>query len=321
MTMAQLAAIAGVSVSTVSKAFSGSGEISDKKREYIFEIARREGCYDKYTKNPYNKSVIAIIYPEFKSRLYSEQLTFLEDEIKKHNGMAIVSCTDFDKDRQDELLTFFSEYAKVDGIIIMGKYSERELSLPVVSIGEIDGKCDSVRVSSRKAVVDAIKHFKEYGHSDIAFIGEPLTTSKCDMFREAMHKNKLEINEEYIIEGQGRFESAGYTAMNKLFELEAPPTAILAAYDDIAIGAMKSIYEHGLSIPEDISIIGMDDIKETPYLSVPLTSITAYNEDLCQITVDMLFERIKGSVKNIRNVKISRELIKRGSVGKVKKSK
>ena len=315
MTMAQLAALAGVSVSTVSKAFSGSLEISEEKREHIFEIARREGCYDKYCKNPYSRSVIAVICPEFKSRLYSEQLSLLESEIKKRDATMIVSCTDFDHEREDELLTFFSEYSKVDGIIIYGLHSDKQYSIPIVSLSETQSNCDSVCVSHENAVYEAIKHFKEYGHRDIAFIGEPLTVSKHDTFREAMQKNKLTVNDEYIVEGRGRFEFAGYTAMNKLLELEKPPTAILAAYDDIAIGAMKSIFEHGLKIPEDISIIGMDNIKETPYLSVPLTSITTYNEDLCQIAVDILFERIKG--RNLtKNIKLSRELIKRGSVGK-----
>ena len=319
MTMAQLAALAGVSVSTVSKAFSGSNEISEEKREHIFKIARKEGCYDKYTKNPYNRNVIAVICPEFKSRLYSEQLSLLESEIKKRDATMIVSCTDFNYEREEELLTFFSEYSKVVVIIVYGMHSEKEFSLPIVSMSETHNNCDSVHVSSETAVTEAIKHFKEYGHRDIAFIGETLTVSKQDTFKKAMQKNKLTINDEYIIEGKGRFESAGYTAMNKLFELKKPPTAILAAYDDIAIGAMKSIYEHGLKIPEDISIIGMDNIKETPYLSVPLTSITSYNEDLCQIAVDMLFEKIKCR-KLIKNIKLSRELIKRGSVGKVKKT-
>ena len=81
--------------------------------------------------------------------------------------------------------------------------------------------------------------------------------------------------------------------MNKLLSLQNPPTAVIAAYDDIAFGAMKSIYEHGLKIPEDISIISSDDRKESQYLHERLTSITAYNEDLAEIAVDLLFDLIE----------------------------
>ena len=132
-----------------------------------------------------------------------------------------------------------------------------------------------------------------------------------------MRKNGLEVKEEYIITEEARFESAGYKAMNRLFNEGKVPTAILAAYDNIAIGAMKSIYEHGVKIPEDISVIGFDDIKELPYLNVPLSSITAYNEDLCEILVNFIFEIInKKNGDAIKTIKLSKRLIKRESVGK-----
>ena len=81
MTMSKLANLAGVSVSTISKAFSGSKEISEERRNFIFEIAKQAGCYDKYCKNVHTEKVIAVICPEYKSRFYSEQLSILEKEM------------------------------------------------------------------------------------------------------------------------------------------------------------------------------------------------------------------------------------------------
>lgn len=317
--MKTLAGLAGVSVSTVSKAFSGSKEVSKEKREHIFNIARKNGCFDKYCKNAYNGLVIAVICPEYKSGLYSQWLSILEERIKSKNAIMVVGSTNFDKGRTQELLNYFSCHSKVDGIIMLGAMEYKgKLSVPIVNLGG-NTAFDNVQVSEATAVFEAIKHFKENGHKRIAFIGEPHTVMRRNNFENAMKKNRLPVVKEYIVEDNGRFEAAGYRAMNKLLSLKERPTAVLAAYDNIAIGAAKSISEHGLKVPEDISIIGSDDNVDLPYLDVPLTSITAYNDDLCEILVELLFERIKNPEGKKKNIKILRELIKRKSVGKAPK--
>ena len=319
MNMAKLAALCGVSVSTVSKAFSKSTEISDEKREHIFRIAKENGCYDKYCKNIYKEKVVAVICPEFKSGIYAEQLSIIEQEIKKYGAVTIASCTDFDDGRRCELMRYFTEFAKVDGIISLDTLCEdKKYSVPVVALGEYKN-VHSIVLSMENAVDEAIGHFKENGHTRIAFLGEKLTSSKKRLFIKYMQKHKLVINDSYIIDGQGRFGEAGYDAMNRLFEKENIPTAVLCAYDNIAIGAMKSIYEHGKKIPEDISVIGFNDIKELPYLDVPLTSISSQNEDLCQILVELLFEVMESGRENVvKTIKVSKQLIKRNSVGRAK---
>lgn len=320
MTMKQLAEIANTTVSTVSKAFSGSPEISEEKRKEIFEIAKREGCYDKYCKPFFEKKVIAVICPEFQSGYYSQQLMYFRKEIEKHNGVMVAGCYNFDEASKDELISYFTEGAKIDGVIIVGTgISNRNYNTPIVVIGNSDNS-DSISLSMKHAIKDAIGCLLKNGHTDVAFIGEKLTIQKFRNFAEAMEENGLKINDGYVIESNERYEKAGYSAMNKLLSMEKPPTAVVAAYDSIAIGAMKSIYEHGLSIPDDISLIGMDDNREITYLNVPLTSITSYCEDLCEIAVNLLFERIeKGGSTKIKKINISTELVIRESVGKAKK--
>ena len=108
--------------------------------------------------------------------------------------------------------------------------------------------------------------------------------------------------------------------MKQLLSLEKPPTAVLTGYDQIAIGAMRCIWDYGLKIPDDISIIGRNDISEAAYLNIPLTSISTYNEDYCQIVVEAIFEKIK--LKDScakKKIRVSSGLIKRQSVGKAKK--
>ena len=313
MNMKKLAELAKVSVSTVSKAFSYSDEISEEKREYIFDVAKKAGCYDKYCKAVFKKPVIAVICPEFESGYYSQQLFFFEREIQKQGGIMIVSSANFDKARQDELIEYFTQVLKADGVIVYHyKNTDTKYSVPIVTIGENEN-FDSVCLSSAQAMNEAVKSFAQNGRKEIAFIGECLTKSKREIFVDAMKNNGLNINDEYIFESEKRFQAAGYEAMNCLLERGNTPSAVVAAYDEIAIGAMKSIYEHGKRIPEDISIIGMDDIRTAPYLNVSLSSITSYNEDFCQIVTDILFENIKHGRQKPRKINISSELIKRES--------
>lgn len=321
MKMTDLARLAGVSVSTVSKAFSKSSEISEKQREHIFDVAKKHGCYDKYCKERYMGKVIAVICPEFKSRLYSEQLSLLEEKIKERNAVMVVSSTDFDPEKALEHLDFYAENIKADGIIsICSLKTDKKFSTPIVTLSKNE-HFNSVIVSEENALSEAIKLLKKNRHTKIAYIGEPHASGRRDNFVKAMKNNSITVNDDYIIVPDHRFESAGYVGMNKLLSLQNPPTAVIAAYDDIAFGAMKSIYEHGLKIPEDISIIGSDDIKESQYLHERLTSITAYNEDLAEIAVDLLFDLIeKKDSDTIKTIKISRQLVNRESVGIAKEA-
>lgn len=234
----------------------------------------------------------------------------------------VVACHSFDETSKNELISYFTESAKVDGLIIDG--SERtnvNYHTPIVVIGESENY-DSIVLSIKSALKNAIGRFIENGHTDIGFVGEGLTKFRQKCFVEAMAESRLRVNRDYIVQSNERFEEAGYDAMNTLLSKEKRPTAVIAAYDSIAIGAMKSIYEHGLSIPEDISLIGMDDERQTAYLNVPLTSTTSYMEDLCEIVVDILFDRIEnGDSVAIKKVNVSTELVERKSVGKAPKRK
>lgn len=318
MNMEQLARLAGVSVSTISKAFSGSHEISEAKREEIFRLAKENGCYDKYARLQFPKKVVAVICPEYQSGYYCRQLTSFEEEIKKHGGIMIAASYQYHRENARELLSYFTEYIKVDGVISYDAYvPSGKYHTPIVVIGKNE-HFDSVSLSHHQAISDAVKHFAENGHRKIAYIGEKQTVSKKEDFLDAMKAQGLSVRQEYIIERQERFEEAGYRAMNILLDQKEPPTAVLAAYDNIAFGMMHSIFEHGLSIPEDISLIGMDDNRIIPYLNVPLSSVTSYHRDLCEIVVEMLFERIeKGNSGKRKKVKVVSELVKRGSVGKI----
>ena len=322
MKMTELAKLAGVNVSTISKAFSGGKGVSPELRERIFELARQHGCYDKYCKLPYKGMVVGVICCEFESRYYSEILSCLSRKLRERGAIINVSDTDYSKENFEELLEYYSDHVKVDGIVLVssGSKIDRNFSIPIISLGGCVN-FNSIIYSEEKASYDAIKHFKDNGHRKIAYIGETWSIPRLKNFINSMKANDIPIEEKYVITSKERLIYAGYNEMNKLLELPDPPTAVLAAYDNIAIGAMKCIYDHGLKIPEDISIIGADDTREASYLPCSLTSITAYNDDLIDITLDVLFDLIeRKDSSSKKKIKVLKELVVRDSVAKAKES-
>ena len=182
MTLRDLAKLANVSVSTVSKAFSGSGEISEETRAYIFNIAKEHGCYDKYNKNRFDKKVIAVICPEVCSDFYSNYLTILHKELEKNNCIMTVGVDNFFADKKQELFAYYSGYCNVDGIIIIGSSEnlKNSINIPAVNIGFNANvkNIDSVCIDFTESFFTVIEHLNACGHEKIGFASELFTTSK-----------------------------------------------------------------------------------------------------------------------------------------------
>ena len=118
MTMRELAKLANVSVSTVSKAFHDADDISRETRELVFETARKYGCFGKFYKGKFHKQIIAIICPELSGGFYTNYVEQMQQIIESHNGIALISADHFSKTAQSELLEYYASYLQVDGIII-----------------------------------------------------------------------------------------------------------------------------------------------------------------------------------------------------------
>lgn len=320
MNINTLAKLCGVSAATVSKAFSGSCEISDETKNRIFTIAKENGCYDKYNKNKYDKKVIAVICPELNSDFYNKYVTLLDAEITRLGGIMTVSVTGFSAEREKLLFSYYTSYCKVDGIISIGQRYRKEddISIPVVAISP--SKEANVRdcVVSELELDSVIEYLKANGHTEIGYVGEKLTSSKLEMFKNALRKAKLPVNDSYIKNSDLRFEEAGIDATDRLFdEKSALPTAIIAAYDYIALGVIKSIRKHGLSVPEDISVIGMDNLTVGSYLDKPLSTIGSNTALQCKKAAEIIMKKIKNQFYT-ESVAVPAVFLERATSGKAK---
>ncbi len=319
--MKDLAKLAGVSVATVSKAFRGAEDISQQTREHIFKIAREYGCYGKFHKGKYYKKVIAVICPEMASSYYTRFVEVLRGLIEEAQYIPVISADGFNGEKQRELIEYYASYMGVDGIIVFGLRTElkKGYDTPIVSmLYSKDHTVDFVGVNFRQAMTDALKLLVDYGHEHIAFIGEPLAVSKADHFQSALQN--LGKDPSHVVVSQNRFEKAGEDGVKQLFAEDQQITALVCAYDYIAFGAIKQLKRQGLRVPEDVSVIGMDNISVSQYTETALSSIGGNPEEVCIIAWDLLQKKLKNPYYTSKqNIILREEMILRESVARNKK--
>lgn len=321
MNLETLAKLAEVSVGTVSKAFSGSKEISEDTKERIFALAKEHGCFDKYNKNRFDKKVIAVICPELNSEYYSATVTLLNREITLRGGIMSVSTTDFSVEREEALFSYYASYCKADGILTINQSAALDNSFHVPAVAILptntamkSKNIDFILSDMPCAIEQAIEYLKSLGHKQIAFAGEKLTMAKLKNFKDAMRKAGLVIEERLIAVSPKRFEEAGEEIMDKWLAEGGAPRAVVAAYDYIAIGLIKSLRRAGKQVPRDCSVVGMDDISIVPYLDVPLSSIHTHTDDACRTAVEILLKKAENQYYSSRQkIVMPSEFVARGS--------
>ncbi|MBQ9544340.1 MAG: LacI family DNA-binding transcriptional regulator, partial [Clostridia bacterium] len=174
MTMRELAKIAGVSVSTVSKVFSDAPDVGEETKKKIIGLARENGCFSKYNKEKYPKKTVAIICPEYESVYYMSYVIKLQSIIEKHGGIAVVLSYHFNFRLQRDLIDYCASYLKVDGIInlCLKEPLRKEYDLPIVNLfSQCDRNLDEITEDHADAIGEAVRALYERGHRNIAYVG------------------------------------------------------------------------------------------------------------------------------------------------------
>ena len=316
ITLSKIAKLANVSVSTASKAFAGSAEVNAETRELIFNVAREHGCFKKYYNVQYPKLVIAVIAPEFSSGYYTKYLSCIQKYLEDANCELCVSTTEFSIKREKALVEYYYKHSSVDGIIIINSLldSFNELEIPVVFINPKNkfNNCCTIVNNTKTAYFEAIDYLAHKGVCEIGFVGESLTIRKHELFKEILLSKGLCYNPEFIGIVPERFETGGYLAMEKILSCGKVPRAVICAYDYMAIGAVKCIYDKGLNVPDDIAVIGSDNIREDEFMIPPLASISTNIEQLCRLGSDVIIKQITSEKYEFKKELIS-EFIPRQS--------
>lgn len=320
MTKKELAKLANVSPSAVTKAFNEADDISQETKKHIFDIAKQNGCYDKFFKGKYRKKIIAVICHEILGEYYSEIVSELKKLIENtNNNIMLLATDDFSSKKQAELIDYFSSYLKVDGIIVIGLECvfNTPYNVPIVAIGNsVNKNVDTILTNTKPTISKAIKTLKKYGHNKIGFLGEKNTKNTNDFIKQELSNNSLTDN--LIFESSMRFEEAGIDGINHLLSLDDGITAIICAYDKIALGALKRLKQLSKSIPEDISVIGINNISSSFYNETSLSTIGANKQKVCSAAWELLQTKIKNPYfKNKETVIIESQFIERESIKKL----
>jgi DNA-binding LacI/PurR family transcriptional regulator len=318
-----IAKITGVSISTVSKALNNSSEIKRETKARIIKVAQdlnyefNPGKPDSKRKN----RLIGVICPEVNSNYYTQLISSVGTHVVSRGYQYIVAISDFRTDKEERYLELLGN-SGVDGIIFITENKNIEAvmssikyfwNIPLVLIAadaETDN-FDCIRIDDCHGVVIGVEHLIKLSHSKIGYIGDHLTESRLKTYREVLARHGIPVDQNLIQIPDTRFEECGYKGMKAMLGAGAP-TAVFAAYDDIAIGAMRAISEHGLSIPEDISVIGMDNVTVCPYLTKSLTTVSNPIKEMAAVSVSILSHKIEDrSFTVVQHVALKPELIVR----------
>lgn len=311
-TQADVAKLAGVSQAVVSQVLNNNDfSITPNTRQRVLEAIDQLG----YVPNKFAQSLrtqktlmIASIIPDITNPFYPAFQRGIQSVTNQKNYDLIIYDTDDKKENEKRCLQSIAR-AGVDGAIIALFHHGIEDIKPLIEQGipvvywwggsvEEDLVIDLISVDNVAMAKTAVTYLIEKGHTRIGMIAgledTPPRQDRIRGFCEALSDYNLPLDEILIQDGDFT-EIGGYQGMKKLLRLKPLPTAVFAANDLMALGAMLAIREANLRIPEDIALVGLDDIPAAKLVHPPLTTLTQMQENIGRTAAEMIFERIEGT--------------------------
>lgn len=311
ITIKEVAREAGVSIATVSRVFNESGPVNDDTREKILDVARRL----RYTPHGGARSLITsktntlgVLLPDLYGEFFSEVIRGIDHAARQAGYHVLLSSSHNDVDEIEVAMKAMR--GRVDGVIVMypdvnARLLERNLSdsMPVVLLNcELQGEGYlSINIDNYGGAFKMVEHLTAAGHRRIAMIkGAENNFDAAERlrgYRAAMAENGAEA-----LEIDGDFtEASGFSAAETLLGRDPRPTAIFAANDSMAIGALSAVRQCGLRVPRDVAIAGFDDIPMAGYINPPLTSVHVPINELGGRAIARLIEAVTGKTGRDEN--------------------
>ncbi|MNO93912.1 HTH-type transcriptional repressor PurR [compost metagenome] len=326
--------MAGVSVSTVSKIINNYSDISEETKTKVLEIMEKTGYVPSNSAKTLatkKSNLIGVIFAgklniDFTHPFFVEVL----NSFKKQMGFLGYDLLFFSNEKSHAIDGDYlarCRHFQIDGcIIITGQELEPSISeldhsdIPCIGVDiQLTGKSSGYIMSENyKMSYKVVEHFYLQGYRDLGYIG---STSESDIsnmrkngYIEAIESFGLAVNEDWFVNGDNFFESSGYEAMNKMINSGPLPQAVFCASDLLAIGAMRALKEHHIRVPDDIGIIGCDDIDACKYTSPTITTIRQNKDKIGRLAASLLYDLINNQSET-SNVVVEPELIVRESCG------
>ncbi|MFL0266648.1 LacI family DNA-binding transcriptional regulator [Candidatus Clostridium radicumherbarum] len=318
---------AGVSIATVSRVLNDVDVVNEdtkkKVQDAIKKLGYRPNIIARSLKTQKSRT-IGIIIPDISNQFYPEIVRGAEDVSNIYNYNIMLCNTDLDPDKEMEYLRVLKE-KMVDGVIYMSNSLEaeminliKELELPTVLVETTDKEntFPSVTIDNEKAAIDAINYLVKKGNKKIAYIGshEDAVNAAAYRFagyRTALKKNNLELKDELCSFG-GLKPQDGYEGIKRILE-NNEIDAVFCASDELAMGAINALRDMGRKVPEEIDVIGFDNIYSAAYFYPKLTTVEQPMYDMGSVGMRMLIKIINGAELVQHHFVLPHQIVERDS--------
>jgi LacI family transcriptional regulator len=318
---------AGVSTATVSHVINSTRFVSDEVRARVLAAVEKCGYYP----NAHARSlasgrshVLGLVVSDISNPFFPELVKSIESAAFERGYDVMLSNTNYDPERTSHYIRRFIE-RKLAGVVVMtseldaeliGELARREVSVVFLDLGEPGVHMSNLRVNYESGIEEAISHLVSLGHTEISFIGGPAHLRSAARRREAfvasMRKQLPDARAE-VYRGDFKLEGGRRAACEMLDSPRERPTAVVAANDMMALGAMVEFRAAGLHIPRDVSIVGFDDIAFATLCEPPLTTVCLPRAELGRRAVEALMTAIERPDQQGVEINIPTYLVTRGS--------
>ena len=320
----ELARIAGVHPSTVSRALNGSKLIKEETRREICNLAAKYGYIPDDVAKSLSQgktSTLGILVPEISNSFYAKIVDAIEGVMTPKGYSIILAGTRFDPETELQAIRTMAS-KRVDALVVCAPSEEGEAQLqklssrmPVILCDTYkESSLDRVYVDEEKGMQQGLSYLLSGGHTSVGCISDRHTGRRMDIFARMLEENGVDVREEYFFRGTDSGVESGYKGLCVMLEKGSLPKAVFAARDNIAVGILRAAAEHGVRIPEELSVLGYDDIPISDYLYKKLTTIRQPASRIGEEAAAILLRRLdEGTDQPAVSVGLVPELIVRES--------
>ncbi|QCJ44735.1 LacI family transcriptional regulator [Bacillus sp. S3] len=328
-TIHDVAKLANVSIATVSRVTSNEEVVNEKTKKRVLKAMEELGYLPNSaarTLRMAQSNIIVVLMINIKNSFFSEFIRGIEEVAREAGYYLLIGSTDGDTEKEKEYINLIRE-SRADGVILTTANAQADTAIdkisqnsPMVLTFDYIPNPDipSISIDNESASRKITNHLVELGHHRIAHITGDMkrlqSQTRLAGYKQAFYQHNLLIDESLIQEG-GYLLEDGYSAAQKLLAFENRPTAIYGGNDNVAIGALKAVQDAGLRVPEDIAIVGFDDIDMARYTNPGLTTIHQPRYEIGKRAMDLLLKKIKKEKIDRPHIILEDQLMIRQSCG------
>jgi DNA-binding LacI/PurR family transcriptional regulator len=333
MRIKDVAKLAGVSTATVSHVVNKTRFVSAETTERVVAAIERVG----YTPNAHARNLasgrsrtLGVIVSDIANPFFPELIKSMQEEAAARGYDVTLANTNYDPERTSSCVRRMLEQ-RVSGVAVMTsemdvalsrQLAEREIAVVFLDVGEAGAHTSNIVVNYEKGIRQAVEHLLALGHRRIAYVSGPQRMKSAARRKAAFVKTMKKYQASLhtapsVFEGDLK-AGGGQQAAREMLRLDPLPTAVISANDLMAIGALGELKAAGLRVPEDISVVGFDDILFASLADPPLTTVALSRAEIGRAAVEALLHTVNADGNVGREVKIGTRLVVRGSTGPAK---